>query len=648
MSRAMVFLACCIGVLASRAEEENVVFNPGFETRSATGGVQHWSEHRPAYYFGEGVGRNHSRGLVFENSDPRFYSFPAQTLTLPVGCCYAFEVWVKAEHLEGPESGATLCMEWADAQGKYIGGAYAEGLRDTTGSWMRVHGVTRAIPTNATRITVAPYVRKGMTGKAWFDDIRVYRYYPPLVTSLIASTYRNTATNQPITLFAGLKMEESGLRTHEIEGSFSILNDKTHETVLQRPPDQLSVDHAALTLPEGALAEGTYTVIFSAKTRIPPIMTHAQTTTLYRVKTLPSRAVWIDQHRRLIVNGRPFFPLGMYWGSVTAELIATYRTGPFNCVMPYGAPNRSLMDQLHTNNLKVIYSIKDLYSGTKWAPPNVHTEADEVAVVTRTVNAMKDHPALLAWYTNDELPATMESRLTARQRLLEQLDPNHPTWTVLYQYDDVRAYLRTFDVIGTDPYPIPEKPITEALLWARTTREQSFNVRPIWQVPQAFDWAAYRTGDEQKKARAPSRDELRAMSWMSIAAGANGLVYYSFFDLFKMKHKDPFEKRWADLCAVAEEIQHYAPLILSIEPVPSYTVTGSNTCEIRVWRHNNALYVLGASAHPQTDTVTITFTTPVAAVETLFGDPAHSRETTISITMNALNPVLLRATMNAR
>jgi hypothetical protein len=33
--------------------------------------------------------------------------------------------------------------------GKWLGGAYAEGVRGTSGGWKRVSGTTRAIPTNA-------------------------------------------------------------------------------------------------------------------------------------------------------------------------------------------------------------------------------------------------------------------------------------------------------------------------------------------------------------------------------------------------------------------------------------------------------------------------------------------------------------------
>ena len=32
-----------------------------------------------------------------------------------------------------------------------------------------------------------------------------------------------------------------------------------------------------------------------------------------------------------------------------------------------------------------------------------------------------------------------------------ETDPDHPTWAVLYEAPQLRQYLRTFDVVGTDP-----------------------------------------------------------------------------------------------------------------------------------------------------------------------------------------------------
>jgi|EP01046_Picozoa_sp_COSAG06_P023724 hypothetical protein len=43
----------------------------------------------------------------------------------------------------------------------------------------------------------------------------------------------------------------------------------------------------------------------------------------------------------------------------------------------------------------------------------------------------KDHPALVAWYTNDELPATTyRPQLLTHQQWVVEGDPNHPTWQV--------------------------------------------------------------------------------------------------------------------------------------------------------------------------------------------------------------------------
>ena len=36
---------------------------------------------------------------------------------------------------------------------------------------------------------------------------------------------------------------------------------------------------------------------------------------------------------------------------------------------------------------------------------------------------------------------------------------DHPAWAVLYEDTQLRDYVKTFDVVGTDPYPIGADPI---------------------------------------------------------------------------------------------------------------------------------------------------------------------------------------------
>ena len=49
---------------------------------------------------------------------------------------------------------------------------------------------------------------------------------------------------------------------------------------------------------------------------------------------------YIDEHRRLILDGKPFFPIGMYWSSINEADLKLYAESKFNCLMPYGPPTR--------------------------------------------------------------------------------------------------------------------------------------------------------------------------------------------------------------------------------------------------------------------------------------------------------------------
>ena len=167
----------------------------------------------------------------------------------------------------------------------------------------------------------------------------------------------------------------------------------------------------------------------------------------------------------------------------------------------------------------------------------------------------------------------MLDRLAARRELLEELDPGHPTWVVLYQVDEVRQYLPSFHAIGTDPYPIPARPVALAGQWTRKTVDGVCGARPVWMVPQVFNWANYKkTPEEKAQHRAPTLDEMRSMAWQCIAEGANGLVFYSWFDL----HKDattPFDEPRARVKQLAAGIAPLTPVLLSLDADPAFLTT---------------------------------------------------------------------------
>ena len=233
--------------------------------------------------------------------------------------------------------------------------------------------------------------------------------------------------------------------------------------------------------------------------------------------------------------------------------------------------------------------------------------------------------------------------LTRRRDFLECADPDHPTWAVIYQLQFLREITPTFDVIGTDPYPVPDKPLSMVTDWTRRTDCAYFGFRPMWQVPQAFDWGGYRTENPgSPQNRMPTVDEMRSMSWQCIASGANGLVYYSFTAIQKESHGLPFAKAWADVCKVGAEVRRYIPVLLSVEPAPA--VTGAPVAwGVRTWRKDGVTWLLVVNAQDKAGAAELTLSEEFSESLAEFGPTAEkTKACTVKISLAPNEPALYR------
>jgi len=578
-------LACLSmpAVLASDAAAPsgpNLITNPSFEQPDETRPMPaSWHGPPQVYSIDSEVVRTGRASLKYVNDDPKRYALSPQKVPLVPGRKYQLSVWVKTKDIAGPESGATICIEWQGKDGKWLGGSYPSGVKGTS-DWKQVVGVTR-VPKEAASFTVLCYVRKGMTGTAWFDDVEVVQVVdPPMRSVLLSPGYRGRITGDgPETgrVRVRLDLVDYDYRPHELRIHASLRNRDDHgETnVLWETEAQPASDVEAptdLAFPTGDLAAGQYDLhvrLLGPK----GVAIQTETHRLVRVPDDFRPRSTIDEHRRLVVDNKPFFPLGMYWSGINEEDIEVYAQSKFNCLMPYGSPKPEQMDLAHKHGLKVIYSVKDWYAGSRYCPGFIESVEDEEPRIRERVAQFRDHPALLAWYLNDELPQRFMPQLEAHQRWVAEEDPHHPTWVVLYQYREVGAYLNTFDVIGTDPYPIGRSPASMAAQWTAETFRQVEGARPMWQVPQLHNWANYRKGEaDNPKLHTPTFDEKRSMAWQCIAEGATGLVFYSWYDV-KRNPDVPFDEQWAGLRRIAAEIDALAPVLLSIDPVPEIEVS---------------------------------------------------------------------------
>lgn len=572
----------------------NLVANPSFE--STEGEVPVGWQLPGNYALSRTLARTGDCSLRGENRDPERYELAIHSVPLQPGRAYELSGWVRTEGVEG--DGATICLEWGGADG-WIGGAYPAG-RSGDSEWFFIRATTKHLPAEVTNGHVTCYFRRGTTGVAWWDDIEVREISLPAMDTMLALP--NARGELPpdgdcevavvcrLVPLETVKLEAPRVRLTITGNGVSVVSEhpvapgEATAMVRGRVNAAQDPDRAAVELLD---ASGTV---------------HWQTRySLSRASVAPDqRKVYIDDRGRTIVDGEPFFPIGLYLGRMSPEDLDIIATSAVNCVMPYSSladsieTTRSLLDAAAARGIKVLFSVKDCYEPHEhaWPVTSFGPWATTEEVVRGAVREFRDHPAILAWYVNDELPLTVRPSLERNFRWVAEEDPHHPAWAVLWQVHELFEYMGTCDVIGTDPYPVPEASVFRAAEWARMTVEATHGARGVWMVPQAHNWGIYSSDEAGREGkRAPNEAELRAMTYMHLAEGAKGLVYYSFFDM-KRDYVESFDSHWERFTRIAGEVADLAPIVLGAEPAVgvSVMIEPPNPAAPPRWTHASLAY----------------------------------------------------------
>ena len=554
------------------------------------------------YRYRDGVGWSGRRAIVFESSEPCRGPCPHVGVKLENGFQYEFTAIVQARL--SPGSIVEISLSWYDVNGNRIGATTGTPVNDNEilpDGWIRYGATTPIIPPEAASASLHMYVCHGGSGRAVFDRVTLTRLEPKWIGRMLTSAYQDTAHEGrvrfvvPLTNFDALRIPADRL-----DARFKLVGSDGSARRLR--PTKIAADYAELDIGVDELAMGRNAVSFGARTKERVFGT---TRTFFtRTAKRPERRVWIDAKKRLIVDGKPFFMLGCYWRTVTREQLELFTPSPFNTILPCNDPGRDQLDLCQQYGVKICYPFEHRYD-----VPGESTN------VVRIVNELKNHPALLLWYLNDERPASLAAQVQERHDLIRSLDDQHPTWSVTDKPMLVRDFLGTYEIIGTDPYPIGldsdpyPHPIEFVTMCARVTRDRSYDLYPIWSVPQAFNWAWYRkkkSAWEWKDVRYPTRDELRQMTWQHLAAGANGIMYYAFNSLQDgFGTGTEFQERWNELKEVAGEVLRYRDIFLSDEDPPKVLAGETEKVGVRAWRHHGEIWLLvvNASREPQKATV---------------------------------------------
>ena len=577
-------------LLEKRDEAECVsVANVGFDADAQTGKVVGWTA-TGNWRIERGAGLNAGVGLVWEDGPIK----ETARLICPVrgwkvGTAYHFDVWYRTGRFSCPArlTSARICVEWFDKSHKWLGGNYAPVIEATnaglSAEWRRMEGVTRELPAETDSVEMQIFVPEGCSGRIQWDNVSIEPLAKPVVEFVSSSAYDDTAAAGSVRFCAALNGE--GIDRVDFEWADG------NGTVCRRS-GRIAGGAASVSLDVSELKVGRQEVVARAfaggqeKGRAVCAFT--------RVPSRPRRKVDFDSCGRCIVDGKPFFPLGMYASTIEKAWLDVYAKGPFNCIAVYGETKRAGLDLCEAAGVKVMVDLRHGVFGTAGAAlAKIDTPEKSRAFLKREIGAMKDHPAVLAWYLNDEAPATRIPDILRAYRTARDEDKDHPVWAVMDRLYDLRGFTPTCDVIGVDPYPIPSRPMRDVADYALGAKKIMFGLRPMWNVPQAIDRAWY-WKDLVGHSHFPTEKEMRSFCWQHVAAGANGLVLYSFHDyLRRLKNGDDFDRCWGTACKVGREVRDKMALLLSDPAEAPISESGDVIC--RSWRFDGGVTTLVCS-----------------------------------------------------
>lgn len=184
---------------------------------------------------------------------------------------------------------------------------------------------------------------------------------------------------------------------------------------------------------------------------------HGQDASAVVVKLQNEHGNW-----QLMRGGEPYYVKGAGGSSASLEGLAAAGANS-NRTWGVGDKTRARLDEAHRNGLTVAVGIWLEHERLeKLDYSNADQVEEQAQQVLGHVEALKDHPAVLVWGIGNEMEAdgskvAIWKHIEDVARRVKQLDPNHPTMTVIAEaaelkIQSIHKHCPSIDIIGINAY----------------------------------------------------------------------------------------------------------------------------------------------------------------------------------------------------
>jgi hypothetical protein len=269
----------------------------------------------------------------------------------------------------------------------------------------------------------------------------------------------------------------------------------------------------------------------------------------------PIQTAISDEQGRIVVNGKPFFPILVYDVPGDSESLKKFRDHGFNMVTVSRAEDATAAREA------------GMYSAAHG------TKIDRSDSILLAIGM--DSPVL-------NLKPPLLDNLKANLKKVRQEIPNRPVihaigyWlnepagviaNTLPPPDKYEEVVQTIDVAAPYLYPVPYQPIRTVGEAVGRASAASKGKKPLLPILQIFKW----TADD----RYPTAAELRCMVYLSLIHGARGIGYYSYNHVTGKKGVTFAQDQpevWNSIKDVNGELAQIGPFLLDAVPDASVTL----------------------------------------------------------------------------
>ena len=532
-----------------------------------------------------------------------------ELLDCPSGTEMELSLWANAA---GDPSVKFKFVLKLSSDGKSVG-IYDSGLQDSYAGWKKIHLRFKMPKGNPDKALLVLSLQT--SGAVWLDEVKlvVLKHIDKTKREIAVSDYCRVSDFPPrhtyvtpskpgkLSLEYALPKSSGGKLAATLSNAMT--GEKIKEFTFSNLPltgnGNASIDLSSLTLPPGA-----YRLLFESGSGDAKMSNER----FFRIRKLQRKGVRFFADNRMLLDGKPFFPI-VYWGpEPVPDALRVYKKAGFNTIVVGNFLGSKIMMKYHNKHLRK-YNFAVVCRGNFAYHNNLPDPVLTKKLKTYVENA-REVPRFIGWADDEvewaKLPFENVQRI---YRNIFKYAPDYIYWQnhaprvtaakgqPWHTLENVRRYSLKSNVTGVDIYPVPERrghnnlddiSINCVGKYTDILSKLVYGQKPVWMVLQGFGW-----GDFNKKLKPgstrPNYSQLRFMVYNAITHGSTGIV------MFRNSSTYLYEPFMATMADVMKELNAFSPILAAGKiDHPKYSGAGE---EVRVesWSLKNDFLIVAVN-----------------------------------------------------